>query len=695
MNKRLIILIVAILIMAQIFLLSSCGNSTSNVILETETPSSTPSPQPSDPATLTSTPYPTLTPTPVPITIQEAIQRGTFAELEVFNKGQITYSAFSPDGLQFVAITKRGMYVYNVDSWQELFSAPLSPKVFITSINYSVDGLLFAAGDSSGIITFWDTQTWKVHNSFQVHKGEVTSLDISPDNLNFVIIGDKKEISVWNMSDGSLVKSQFRSKDSGPAYYSLDGKWLYISEANQNLIIWSSEELTLTNRLGQLGKRSPFQAISPYTNTAAVFGYDTIILYDFDKKETTELELENYPRPSEFRINPNPIEYLINPNGKTFMMFLDEKSLMVKVKDSDDYHLIDLVSHAIANLSLEALSKKTFKNPELLHILKSEEIKALGFEKLGSIQNITSDGTGLILSGRDEIPSGVFDLNQKIMIKKDAIQEFPWASSAFLSDGTLAGVDWTRPIRVPPFSNKEQQGEFTITILSPESQFAVKSKVKQNYDLPDYIDRATISPNGKVLAVGTADGNLYFWNLDAKELIATIKPHNKDVGMFGFYGAYWGLFFDEDGSHLTTLGQDGKIKVLNLEDLSEVISVNGENPVLSPDGSHLAYVSSDGSIRLVSLFNEYAPKVFRGNINRVSSIAFSVDGTLLFSGDYNNDWSNADRQSKLKVWSISDETLLLDLPQYNIISFLISPDGTRLYIPDGDGVISVWGHQEN
>ena len=130
-----------------------------------------------------------------------------------------------------------------------------------------------------------------------------------------------------------------------------------------------------------------------------------------------------------------------------------------------------------------------------------------------------------------------------------------------------------------------------------------------------------------------------------------------------------------------------------MEDLSEVISVYGELPVFSPDGSHLAYVSTDGSIRLISLINEEEPKVFRGNINKVSSIAFSVDGTLLFSGDYNNDWSNPDREGKLKVWSISDETLLLELSQYNSISLRVSPDGTFLYVHDGDGIISVWGHR--
>lgn len=673
---------VMILIAVQVFLLSSCGTSASSIQPETEeTPSGSPSALPSATATLTSTPAPT--PTPVPVSIEEAIQRGTFAELEVFNKGridisplsytgQIIYlSTISPDGLQFAAVTKRGLYAYNAKSWQELFSAPLSPEVSITSINYSADGSLFAAGDSSGTITFWDTKTWNVQNSFQVHNEAITSLDIAPDNLTFVTIENQKEISVWNMSDGSLIKSQFRSKDAGPVYYSLDGKWLYLSEetTSRDLTVWDSQTLTLVNRLGQLGRRPPHQAVSPYTNTVAVAGFQTLTLHDFDKNETTRLKLD-----------------LERRDDPTHMMFLDAETLMLKFEYSEEYHLVDLESHSILELSLQALIQTMPQNPEFLQIIKSEEIKALGFEELGSIRNITPDGAVLILSGRDEIPSGGFDLSQKTM-KNTAIQDFPWASSVFLTDGTLAGVDWTRPIRVPPFANKEQQGKFTITLLEPS--FFVKSKIEQAYDLPDYIDTAAISPNGNVLAVGTADGNLYFWNLDTKELITTTRAHSKVVGMFGFYGAYSNLFFDEDGSHLATWGLDGSIKIYNMEDLSEVLSANGERPVFSPDGSHLAYVSSDKSIRLVPLLSEDAPRIFRGNINRIDTIAFSPDGTLLFSGD----WNNAERQSTLQVWSISGESLLLDLRQYNpISSLLVSPDGTRLYMRTWDGVLSTWGH---
>ncbi|MBV6393814.1 MAG: hypothetical protein KPEEDBHJ_03058 [Anaerolineales bacterium] len=663
--KKLFIIKLVIFLALVLLAVSGCGETIqpTSTSIPTQTPSAT------LPPTLTPTPSPTLIPTPIPVTIQEAIQRGAFEELEVFNKGSIylysyvpssSYrdrtiylSTFTPDGKQFVAVTKRGIYAYDVDTWQELISIPLSPEVMITSTSYSVDSSLFAAGDSSGIVTFWDTKTWKIQNSFEVHKGAVTSLDISPDNMNFITIGDKKEISVWSIKDGSLIKSEFRSKVTGPAHYSLDGKSLYIYERRgdpripySDLVVWNSENLKIINRPGLTGKEWSGQAVSPYTNTVAAHESGELTVYDFDKQEKFSLDWDVFLSPTQ-------------------MMFLDEKTLMVKALRSHDYNLIDLESYDITTLSLEALSRKAFKNPEFLHILKSKEIKALGFGELGGIQNITPDGTALILS------SGVFDLNQKAL-NEIAIQDFPWDSFAPLLDGSLAGVE-------------PQGSEIAITILSLEPKPTIKSKVEQTFDVTDFIQAATISPSGKTLAFVTADGSLYLWNLGTKELTTKIKPFRAYVRVR--------LSFNKDGSYLAIAGQDGNIKVINMEDPSKVASYSGREPVFSPDGMNLAYVNSNGSIHLVSPFNKDEPKVFPENNDRfVSIITFSPDGTLLFSDSFSPDDDQYKSKPKMKVWLISDQTLLLDLPQYaNLTSLIVSPDGTRLYV-QSDGVISVWGH---
>ena len=92
------------------------------------------------------------------------------------------------------------------------------------------------------------------------------------------------------------------------------------------------------------------QAVSPYTNTvAAYYASGTLTVYDFDKQEEFSLDWDIFSSPTQ-------------------MMFLDEKTLMVKFLRSDDYNLIDLESHDVTTLSLEALSRRTFKNLSLIHI---------------------------------------------------------------------------------------------------------------------------------------------------------------------------------------------------------------------------------------------------------------------------------------------------------------------------------------
>lgn len=181
MKKPFIIKLVIFLALV-LLIISGCGETIQPIStsIPTQTPSAT------LPPTLTPTPSPTLTPTPIPVTIQEAIQRDTFAELEVFNKGDIylgSYvpsspysdktiylSTFTPDGKQFVAVTKRGIYAYDVESWQELVFVPLSPEVKIISTGYSVDSSCSPQATQAELLPFGTPKHGRLRTLFKSTK---------------------------------------------------------------------------------------------------------------------------------------------------------------------------------------------------------------------------------------------------------------------------------------------------------------------------------------------------------------------------------------------------------------------------------------------------------------------------------------------------------------------------------------------
>lgn len=234
-------LFIKILTMLIGIVLTSCGGTGSFL------PENEPTSSPTEPATPTSTPTPapTATPTPLPVKVEDAIAGGTFSEIDAIGKGRILMSTFSPDGVSFVAVTLRGIHVFDAKTWEESTLIPLDAGERVRSVVFSPDGSLFAAGDEIGNVTLWRTDSWEKASSLSAYEGPITSLDISPDNQTFVTIGEEKVISLWNLTDGSLIQSQVRSKSAGPVNYSVDGSFLMVSEATESgdVTTWSSSDL--------------------------------------------------------------------------------------------------------------------------------------------------------------------------------------------------------------------------------------------------------------------------------------------------------------------------------------------------------------------------------------------------------------------------------------------------------------------
>jgi WD40 repeat protein len=67
------------------------------------------------------------------------------------------------------------------------------------------------------------------------------------------------------------------------------------------------------------------------------------------------------------------------------------------------------------------------------------------------------------------------------------------------------------------------------------------------------------------------------------------------------------------------------------------------------------------------------------------SLAYSIDGSLLFSG--------SDLNFSVRVWRTNDGALLMELMghQDRVSSIAVHPDGTRIASADDEGKIIVWG----
>lgn len=648
-------LFITILTMLIGIVLTSCGGTGSFL------PENEPTSSPTEPATPTSTPTPapTATPTPLPVKVEDAIAGGTFSEIDAIGKGRILMSTFSPDGVSFVAVTLRGIHVFDAKTWEESTLIPLDAGERVRSVVFSPDGSLFAAGDEIGNVTLWRTDSWEKASSLSAYEGPITSLDISPDNQTFVTIGEEKVISLWNLTDGSLIQSQVRSKSAGPVNYSVDGSFLMVSEATESgdVTTWSSSDLQFLDRVRYLGRQALEHAVSPYKDVVASFRIKDLTVYDFDTK--TEMKFDDL------------FGFF---DDITNIIFIDESNLVVRGNNTVIY-LIDLNSSSIKQISDFELKKMNSKNPEIGLVTQIDNIRLLKFDPYGGINGITLDEKYLVLE------NGILDLDKKEMVNRTNLSDLPWQESAVLADGSIVIISRGQP----KFPLRVTQSQLVITLLNPED-LSILSETKIDYDLADGIQYAALSPDGKMLATGLYNGQMIFWDVSSKEQISTFWAHTAG-SVFGYSTAINEVVFSNDSSRIATYGSDQLVKVWNVEDSSMLFSARGSQPDFSPDNKNLVYEENRGPssyhLFVKSLEDDSSPLVVYSGEEQVTGKIFTPDNNYLLFGTTSS--------LILNIWSARDNDVVGQLPVFTrSYSMEFNPLGTKLYMVFYDGVIGVW-----
>jgi WD40 repeat protein len=148
----------------------------------------------------------------------------------------------------------------------------------------------------------------------------------------------------------------------------------------------------------------------------------------------------------------------------------------------------------------------------------------------------------------------------------------------------------------------------------------------------------TFSPDGNQLALGgntgaSGDGAVWIYDTTNWEIVRTLSALNQTVR---------DVVFSPDGTILYSAGSDGKIRLWNAADgtrLSGLQKGKKANWIaLSPDGGILAsvYCLDQGDLGCakggVALWNTETGELITALPDTARSLAFSPDGSLLFSG---------------------------------------------------------------
>ncbi|MDF5726393.1 MAG: WD40 repeat domain-containing protein, partial [Rhizonema sp. PD37] len=196
------------------------------------------------------------------------------------------------------------------------------------------------------------------------------------------------------------------------------------------------------------------------------------------------------------------------------------------------------------------------------------------------------------------------------------------------------------------------------------------------------------SPDGELLASGSADKTIKLWRRDGA-LLQTLKGHNDAVTS---------VSFSPDGQTLASASIDKTVKIWRRNrktgefDLSPDKTLSGHGDHLysvsfSPDGKLLASGSKDGTIQLWSADGRLI-KIIRGHDGWVNSVSFSPDSQFLLS---------ASDDKTVKIWR-RDGSLVQTLSEHlqRVTCAAFSSDGQLLATGGRDRkIVNLWRREHN
>lgn len=203
-----------------------------------------------------------------------------------------------------------------------------------------------------------------------------------------------------------------------------------------------------------------------------------------------------------------------------------------------------------------------------------------------------------------------------------------------------------------------------------------------------YVNALAFSPDNQLLASGGEDRILVVWSVESGEVVFT-----SDQPILGVKD----VAFSPDGGLLGTASGETRVRLWDTDSWELQMTLLGPSTqyrlAFSPDGSRLA--TAPWSIN-ANTMEPLSPIIFwdlsDGSRAVVSeehtialSLAYSLDGSLLFSGTSEN--------PRIQVWRTGDGALLKELfgHQARISAIAVNPDGARIATADDDGLIIVWG----
>lgn len=218
----------------------------------------------------------------------------------------------------------------------------------------------------------------------------------------------------------------------------------------------------------------------------------------------------------------------------------------------------------------------------------------------------------------------------------------------------------------PPLSQPQPQNWHCVRILRGHT---------------NWVNTVAFSPNGEILASGSADKTIKLWRVSDGEQICTLMGHSHSVRT---------VAFSPDGEILASGSIDRTVKLWQVTSGKLIRTIAWHSGWVNavafsplPPGEILASSSSDRTIALWEIKTGKLLHIINGHLRAVTATLYSPDGQILVSG--------GDDRS-IKLWAVNSGRMLRAIAKHLgwINHLAISPNGQILASATDNKEIELW-----
>jgi WD40 repeat protein len=543
----------------------------------------------------------------------------------------------------------------------------------VNSIAISSDRKIIVAGNGDGVIRLYDLKFQQIGEAFHKYHGSVYSVAISPDGKTIASGSNDGKVRLWDIT-GKLIAQPFVAHENYVAVviFSPDGKTIISGGDDNTLRLWNLDSIPATQKIFRGHKDTILSiAISPDGKRIVSGSRDrTIRLWDTEGNQICDA-------------------------------FRGHEAFVRSVAVSSD-------GQKIASSSADGTVRLwDFQGKQIVQSFTGHEgyVNAVSFSPDAmTIASVGNDGTLRLwdLSGNQickplhEHKSSVISLTYS----KNGQQIVTSGSGGTIRLWDLAGSSLSQPFKINDTSIK-------LDSKSPDAKNIVRS--------------VAISPDGKQIASGSADGTIRLWDIEGNAIGSEFLGHEDSV---------WSLKFSDDGQMIVSGSDDGTIRLWDLagngiahplitQDAfnfevfispcgQQIISGSRDGKInvwdirgnlisqtplgedgyitavaISPDGQQIATGNRDGSIQLWDILGNSLSKASQGHTGYITTIAFSYDGKQITTGSVDN---------TVLLWNIDCNPIVKPFYGHEgyVWSVAFSPDGKTIASGSDDKTIRLW-----